>query len=289
MGQPIARNLVLAGFEVHAWNRSGGSVEGATTCRTIEEAVRPAAVVVTMLSEDVAVRAVTFGEGKLRSSLRTGGIHVGMSTISVALAAELATVHAEAGQRYVNAPVFGRPDMAAAKKLWIVPGGSTADIAELAPVFAAVGQGTFAMPGAAQSAVAKLCGNFMLAALIESLGEALTLGEKGGVAPEQLLTMLTGTLFGLPVVHGYGGMIARQQFTPAGFAMPLGLKDMRLVLEAGDELRVPLPLADLLRTRFLEAMARGKGDLDWSGMASLIRESAGLGDSVPGVRSGRRS
>lgn len=276
MGQPIARNLVVAGFDVRTWNRSGGSVEGATACRTIEEAVRPASIAITMLSEDDAVRAVTFGEGKLASSLMTGGFHIGMSTISVALAAELATMHLGGGQRFVNAPVFGRPDMAAAGKLFLVPGGSTTDITELGPLFAAIGQGTFPMPGAAESAVAKLCGNFMLAALIESLGEALTLGEKGGVPPDQLLGMLTGTLFGIPVVHGYGGMIVRQQFTPAGFAMALGLKDMRLVLEAGNGLHVPLPLADLLRTRFLQAMAQGKGDLDWSGMTTVMRESAGL-------------
>ena len=276
MGHPIARNLASSGFDVRTWNRSGGAVEGATPCRTIEEAVRPAAVAITMLSEDAAVRAVTFGDGKLAASLMTGGIHVGMSTISVALAGELATVHAQGGQRFVNAPVFGRPEMATAAKLFIVPGGNAADISELSPLFAAMGQGTFPMPGAKESAVAKLCGNFMLAALLESLGEALTLGEKGGVAPEQLLGMLTGTLFGIPVVHGYGGMIVRQQFTPAGFAMPLGLKDMKLVLEAGDRLEVPLPLADLLRTRFLQAMAQGKGDLDWSGMSTVIRESAGL-------------
>ncbi len=276
MGQPMARNLVLAGFDVRAWNRSGGSVEGATTCRTIEEAVRLADVVVTMLSEDAAVRAVTFGDGKLLASLRPGASHVGMSTISMALAAELATVHAQAGQRFVNAPVFGRPDRAASKELFIVPGGEPKDVETLAPVFSAMGKGTFPMAGAAESAVAKLCGNFMLATLIESLGEALALGEKGGIEPAHLLAMLTGTLFGIPVVHGYGGMIARQQFTPAGFAMALGLKDMRLVLEAGDGLQVPLPLADLLRTRFLQALAQGKGDLDWSGISTVIRESAGL-------------
>lgn len=276
MGQPMARNLVLAGFDVRTWNRSGGTVEGATPCRTIEEAVRPSDVVVTMLSEDAAVRAVTFGDGKLLASLRTGGMHVGMSTISMALAAELATSHGEGGQRFVNAPVFGRPDAAAAKKLWIVPGGTAAELGELQPVFAALGQGTFPMPGPKESALAKLCGNFMIAATLESLGEALTLGEKGGIPPEQLLGMLTGTLFGAPVVQRYGGMIARQEFTPAGFAMALGLKDMRLVLEAGDGLHVPLPLGDLLRTRFLQALAQGKGDLDWSGMATTIRESAGL-------------
>jgi 3-hydroxyisobutyrate dehydrogenase-like beta-hydroxyacid dehydrogenase len=132
------------------------------------------------------------------------------------------------------------------------------------------------MPGAAQSALAKLCGNFMIAATLESVGEVLALGEKGGIAPEQLLALLTGTLFGAPVVQRYGGMIARQEFSPAGFAMALGLKDMKLVLEAGGGLEVPLPLADLLRTRFIQAMAQGKGDLDWSGVTTLIRESAGL-------------
>lgn len=276
MGQPMARNLAVAGFDVRTWNRSGGSVEGATACRSIEEAVRPASVAITMLAEDAALRGVTLGEGKLAASLMTGGVHIGMSTISVDLAGELAAVHAEGGQRFVNAPVFGRPEMAAAAKLFIVPGGDAADIAELGPIFAAMGQGTFPMPGARESALAKLCGNFMLAALIESLGEALALGEKGGVAPERLLGMLTGTLFGIPVVHGYGGAIVRQQFTPPGFALPLGLKDMKLVLQAGDGLQVPLPLADLLRTRFLQAMAQGKGHLDWSGISTVIRESAGL-------------
>ena len=276
MGRPMAKNLASAGFDVRTWNRSGGSVDGATACRTIEEAVRPAEVVITMLSEDAAVRAVTLGEGRVAASLMTGGVHVGMSTISVDLAGELATVHAEGHQRFVNAPVFGRPEMAAAAKLFIVAGGTAADIGQLGPLFAAMGQGTFPMPGARESAVAKLCGNFMLAALIEALGEALALGEKGGVAPEQLLGMLTGTLFGIPVVHGYGGMMVRQQFSPAGFAMALGLKDMKLVLQAGDRLEVPMPLADLLRTRFLQAMAQGKGDLDWSGMSTVIRESAGL-------------
>ena len=276
MGQPMAQSLVAAGFDVRAWNRSGGSVDGATACRTIEDAVRPAAVVITMLSEDAAVRAVTFGDGKLAASLKAGGVHLGMSTISAALAGELATVHAEGSQRFVNAPVFGRPEAAAAKKLWIVPGGSAADVVELKPVFDALGQGSFPMPGARESAVAKLCGNFMIAATLESLGEALTLGEKAGIPPEQLLGMLTGTLFGAPVVQRYGAMIARQEFSPAGFAMALGLKDMRLVLEAGEGLQVPLPLADLLRTRFVQALAQGKGDLDWSGMSTVIRESAGL-------------
>ncbi len=276
MGRPIAVNLVAAGFSVRAWNRSGGEVPGATMARSIAEAVGGADVAVTMLAEDDAVEAVTFGEGKLLHSLRPGGLHLGMSSISPALAGRLGDAHRSAGQRYVNAPVFGRPEAAAARQLWIVPGGDAADLAWLAPVFAALGQGTFPMPGPRESALAKLCGNFLIAATVEAFAEALVLGEKGGIAPHALLDMLTGTIFGSPVAKRYGALVADTAFTPAGFAMPLGLKDIRLALEAGDGLRVPMPLAELLRGRFLTALARGRQDEDWSGIAGVVREEAGL-------------
>ncbi|MCU0622052.1 MAG: NAD(P)-dependent oxidoreductase [Gemmatimonadales bacterium] len=282
MGRPIAANLVAAGFAVRTCNRSGGAVDGATAAPTIARAVSGADVAVTMLSEDAAVEAVTFGDGGLLASLDAGALHLGMSTISVALAGRLAEAHAAAGQAFVAAPVFGRPEAAAARQLWIVPGGEPAHLDRLAPVFAAVGQGTWPMPGAREAALAKLCGNFMLAGTIELLGEALVLGEKGGIAPAALLDMLTGTLFTNPVSKRYGQMIATGVYQPAGFAMPLGLKDMRLVLQAGDDSRTPLPLAELLRSRFLEALARGRGDWDWAGIASVARDAAGLGN--PGDR-----
>lgn len=276
MGRAMAASLVSHGISVRTWNRSGGQVDGAEASATIEGAVRGADVAVTMLSEDAAVRAVTLGEGKLRAALRPGATHVGMSTISVQLAAELAALHEESGQHYVNAPVFGRPDMAAAGKLFILAGGPAGSVAGLDALFKAMGQGTLPMASAPHSALAKLCGNFMLASTIESLAEAMTLGEKGGIPPAFLLQMLTGTLFNIPVVHGYGGMIARQEFTPPGFALPMGLKDVRLVLAAAEQLEVPMPFAEQLRSRFLEAMAQGHQDLDWSGIATVVRESAGL-------------
>ena len=276
MGRPIAQGLVAAGFAVRTWNRSGGAVDGAEACPTIAEAVRGAEAAITMLSEDAAVEAVTFGDGRLLESLRDGALHVGMSTISVALAGRLAEAHAAAGQGYVSAPVFGRPEAAAARQLWIVPGGDAAHVRSLGPVFAAIGQGTFPMPGAREAALAKLCGNFMIAANIEVIAEALALGEKGGIAPSELLEMFTATLFGSPVVKRYGGLVAKGEFTPAGFAMALGLKDMRLVLEAGEASRVPLPVAELLRSRFLTALALGRDGLDWSGIAGVVREQAGL-------------
>ena len=177
MGRPIAVNLVGAGFEVRTWNRSGGAVEGAVASATIADAVAGADVALTMLAEDAAVEAVTFGEGRLLAGLRRGALHVGMSTISVALAGRLAETHRAAGQGFVAAPVFGRPEAAAARQLWIVPGGDAADVAALSPVFTALGQGTFPMPGAREAALAKLCGNFMIAANIEIFAEALALGE----------------------------------------------------------------------------------------------------------------
>jgi 3-hydroxyisobutyrate dehydrogenase-like beta-hydroxyacid dehydrogenase len=276
MGRPVARNLVAAGFAVRTWNRSGGAVEGASDCATIAEAARNADIAITMLSEDAAVEAVTFGDGRLLDELRSGALHVGMSTISVALAGRLADAHRAAGQGFVAAPVFGRPEAAAARQLWIVPGGETAHLDALAPVFAALGQGTFPMPGARQAALAKLCGNFMIAANIEIIAEALALGEKGDIPPAQLLEMLTGTLFGSPVVKRYGAMVAKGEFTPPGFAMALGLKDIRLVLEAGEASRTPLPVAELLRSRFLTALAAGRDGLDWAGIAGVVREQAGL-------------
>lgn len=276
MGRPIAANLVAAKFEVRTWNRSGGMVDGARACATIAEAVQGADVVITMLADDVALRSVTFGEGKLLATLRRGGIHLSMSTISLALAQELDVVHQEASQRFVACPVFGRPEAAASRKLWLVPGGDPKDLEYLRNVLQVLGQGAFPMARPVDAALAKLCGNFMIAATIEALAETLTLGEKGGIPPEQLLEMLTGTLFGAPVVQRYGAMIARTEFTPAGFAMSLGLKDTRLVLEAGEALRVPMPVADLVRTRYLTALARGRADEDWAGLAGVVREEAGL-------------
>ncbi len=276
MGRAMAARLVGAGVSVRTWTRSGAVVEGAESATSIEKAARGADVAITMLSEDAALRAVTVGEEHLLQVLASGAMHVNMGTISVHLAGELASLHLAAGQRFVNAPVFGRPESAAAGQLWILGGGSADDLQRLAPLFAVLGQGTLPFANARQSALAKLCGNFLIMGLIELLAESMTLAEKGGIPPRQVLEMLTTTLFNLPVVHGYGGMIARQEFEPAGFALPLGLKDARLLLEAGDALRVPLPVAAMIRERFIEALAAGREDQDWSSIAAMVREDAGL-------------
>ena len=181
-----------------------------------------------------------------------------------------------AGQHFVAAPVFGRPEAAKAAKLFVVAAGDSAAVQSLSPIFDAIGQRTFVVsddPTAAS--LIKLSGNFLIASVIESLGEAMALVGKAGVDRQQYLDILTSTLFGAPIYQTYGGLIAREEFEPAGFAATLGLKDIRLVLAAGEELRVPLPLASLLRDRFLTLLATGGEHLDWSAVGALSAWEAG--------------
>ncbi len=284
MGAPIARNLVARGFAVRVWNRDAAksaSVPGAVACATVPDAVVGADVAVTMLADDAALRDVTLDAGGVLDTLPPGAVHLGMSTVSLAIVRELVEAHAARGQQYIAAPVFGRPDAAAAAKLFVVPGGPAETLERLAPIFAAVGQATFPMATPEQAALAKLAGNFMIAGTLEMLSEALAFGEKGGIDPEQLLGLLTGTIFGSPVVHRYGGMIARTEFEPAGFALRLGLKDINLVLAAGQQLGLPMPVASVVQQHLVDAVGKGRGEIDIAGVATVVREAAGLGALRP--------
>jgi 3-hydroxyisobutyrate dehydrogenase-like beta-hydroxyacid dehydrogenase len=279
MGRGMAANLIKAGHEVRLYNRSADKAEGlgGIVAATPAEAAQDAEVVFTMLAHDAALREVAFGEHGFIAALPAGAIHVSCSTISVACAQELARAHAAAGQRFVSAPVFGRPDAAAGAKLFIATAGTAADIAACQPLFAAVGQRTFVMGAEPSRAnLVKLSGNFLIAAVIESLGEAMALVAKGGVDQYAYLELLTSTLFSAPVYKTYGNLIVEQKFEPAGFAAPLGQKDIRLVLEAAEGLNVPLPLASLLRDRFLALLAQGGEALDWSAISQLAAKDAGL-------------
>jgi 3-hydroxyisobutyrate dehydrogenase-like beta-hydroxyacid dehydrogenase len=199
-----------------------------------------------------------------------------MSTISVALSNELAQAHAEAGQRFVAAPVFGRPDMAAAAKLYIVAAGDFAALDECKSLFDALGQKTFpisAEPAAAN--LVKLSGNFLQAAAIEALGEAVTLVGKAGIDRRAFVDLLTSTLFTGRAYKIFGALIAEGKYQPAAFAAPLGHKDIRLTLEAAESLRVPMPLGSLLHDRFLRLLAQGGDTLDWAAIAGLAAQDAG--------------
>jgi 3-hydroxyisobutyrate dehydrogenase-like beta-hydroxyacid dehydrogenase len=279
MGGAIAANLIKAGHAVTVWNRSREKADPliAAGARRAEHPAGAASgeVVVTMLADDRAVEAVTFGaDGILSASARP--IHISLSTISLALADRLAEAHAAAGSPYVSAPVFGRPAAAEAAKLFIVAAGPEQVLARCQPVFDAIGQRSFVVgerPSAAN--IVKLCGNFMIMAMIESLAESMTLADRHGVEKTKLLEVLTGTIFGAPIYETYGRMLIEERFRPAGFTAPLGLKDMNLVSAAANDARVPMPALSLVRDRLLATIAREGDDIDWSGIAKIVTESAG--------------
>ncbi|HKW17892.1 MAG TPA: NAD(P)-dependent oxidoreductase [Terriglobales bacterium] len=282
MGLPMAANLLKAGHELTVYNRTSEKArplvdEGAQLAKTPAEACK-ADVVFTMLADDAALEKVTFGEGGVTEGLGEGSIHISASTISVALSERLTAEHEKRGQRFVSAPVFGRPEAAVAAKLFVVVAGPSDAVDKCTPLFEAVGQKTFRFGDKPSSAnLVKLSGNFLIASTIETLSEAMALVAKGGLNQREYLEFLTATLFAAPVYKTYGGLIVDKKYTPAGFVAPLGLKDVRLALAAGEGLRVPLPLASLIRDRFLRLLAEGGDELDWSAISKLAAEDAGLG------------
>jgi 3-hydroxyisobutyrate dehydrogenase-like beta-hydroxyacid dehydrogenase len=281
MGAAIALNLVKAGHRVTVYNRTRAKAEtlksqGAEIAETSADACRGSALI-TMLASDEVVEGVFFGDGNGLSALGQDAVHISMSTISVTLSDRLAEAHRNAGQAYVAAPVFGRPEAAAAAKLFVLAAGPQAQLARCQPLFDAIGQRTFVIGDKPSSAnLVKLSGNFLLAATIECLGEAFALTRKGGIEPHLYLEILTSTLFSAPAYKTYGTIIANQQYEPAGFKMSLGLKDIRLALAAADALATPMPVASVVHDHFLSGVAQGKGDSDWSALARLAAANAGL-------------
>jgi 3-hydroxyisobutyrate dehydrogenase-like beta-hydroxyacid dehydrogenase len=279
MGSGMARSLVKAGHEVTVWNRSAAKaaeIEGARMAARPAEACSGDAVI-TMLADDQATEAVAFGSGGLIEAMPPDGIHIAMSTISVALSARLAKAHGEAKQNYIAAPVFGRPEAAAAAKLFVVAAGPAPVIERCRPAFEAMGQRTFVVSDDHSAAhLIKLSGNFMIASVIEALGETIALMRKAGVDPERYLEVMTNTLFAAPVYKTYGGIIADEKYRPAGFKAPLGLKDIRLTLAAAEANRVPMPVASLVRDRLISLIAQDGEEIDWSAIALVAARDAGL-------------
>jgi 3-hydroxyisobutyrate dehydrogenase-like beta-hydroxyacid dehydrogenase len=284
MGSAMAANLVKAGHDVTVFNRSSEKRRallelGAHEAARIADACHGQAVI-TMLADDAAVAQVVLANDGIIGNLTKDMIHISMSTISVELSKSLARAHAEAGQRFVAAPVFGRPDMAAAAKLFIIAGGDPTAVEACHPLFNALGQKTIpigAEPAAAN--LVKLSGNFLLAAVIEALGEAIALVGKAGIDRHAYVELLTSTVFPAPAYKTYGGLIADNKFQPANFAAPLGYKDIRLTLAAAESLRVPMPLGSLLHDRFLRLLAQGGDHLDWAAIGGLAAQDAGAADA----------
>src|ERR1700716_3657703 len=265
MGTPMARNLLKAGHRLTVYNRTRSKAEalareGAQVAERVADACR-ADVLITMLSDDAAVEGVVFGDGGALYALGRNAIHISMSTISVALSDRLAAAHGKAGQGYVAAPVFGRPEAAAAAKLFIIAAGADATLARCQPLFDAMGQETFVISAKPSEAnLLKLTGNFLIASMLERLGEAFALVRKSGIDPLRYLHILTSTLFSKPVYRTYGSIIAEQKNPADGFKMSLGLKDMRLALAVADATTVPMPVASLVRDHFMEGVAQGGGE-----------------------------
>jgi 3-hydroxyisobutyrate dehydrogenase-like beta-hydroxyacid dehydrogenase len=272
MGSPMARNLVNAGHAVTVYNRTRARAEEFASAAGSLAEVAAGEVVITMLADDHAVE-----EQRLANIMRPGAIHLSMSTISPALSERLTQAHAQAGQSYVAAPVLGRPEAAAAAKLFILAAGPANAVATCRPLFDVLGQRTFVLgenPSAAN--VVKLSCNFLLAAAIESLAEAFAWTRKCGIDPQVYLELLTSTLFTAPVYKTYGRLIAEEAYEPAGFKMPLGLKDMRLALAAAESSAVPLPMASLVHDHMVSALALGFENLDWSALGRIAALRAGL-------------
>jgi len=283
MGAAMAANLVKAGHDVSVFNRTPARARplielGAHEAASVGEACDGKEAVITMLADDDAASEIALGEGGLVARLPKGSMHLSMSSISVALSKRLARVHAQAGQRYIAAPVFGRPAMAAAGKLFIVVAGDPATVEACQPLFRAMGQKAIVIgtePAAAN--LVKLSGNFLTAAAIEAMGEAIALVGKAGIDRQAYMELLTATVFNAAPYTTYGPLIAQGKFEPAAFAAPLAYKDIRLALAAAESLRVPMPLGSLLHDRFLRLLVAGGEHLDWAALGGLATQDSGAG------------
>jgi 3-hydroxyisobutyrate dehydrogenase-like beta-hydroxyacid dehydrogenase len=293
MGQPMAVNLLKAGYAVRVWNRSPAraaplAAQGALCVFRLEEVAEPGALLVSSLANDRVLEEVVGANHELLRRLGPGGIHVSTSTVAPETSRRLAEGHKRHGVTYLAAPVLGRPDAAAAAKLWIFLSGQSEAKERAQPVLRALGQGVFDLgedPGAAN--VVKLACNFLLASAIEAMAEAFTLAEKNGIERRRLADLLAQTVFDCPAYRNYGRQIAEQRYEPALFKLSLGLKDVSLVLQTAASSLVPLPLASLLHDHLLAAAAKGRGDLDWTALAGEVSEAAGLRPPAPAESSPR--
>ena len=281
MGAPMASSVLRSGVALTVYNRSREraaplAAAGAKVADSVAAAVTPGGVVITMLANDAALLDVTLGDAGFADRLGAGGLHISMSTVSPETSHHLAAEHAKRGSLWLSAPVFGRPEAAAAQKLWICQSGAANAKARAKPLLEAMGQAIHDFgdePGAAN--VVKLSGNFLILSAVEAMAEALTLAEKSGIDRQALAGFLGQTVFNCPIYQNYGRILASQTYEPAGFKLELGMKDVRLVRDAAESATVPMPLADLLHARLLTSLAKGRGQLDWTAIEMVSAEDAG--------------
>lgn len=269
MGTPMAMRLLAAGHELTVWNRSEARAdpllrEGAVLAGTPAEAELGADAVVTMLFDDAAYERVLFGDNGLMDALSPGAVHVSCSTISVALSERLTAEHARRGQRFVAAPVFGRPNIAEAGRLWIVAAGADEDIDRVRPLFEPLSRGVTVVGREPRMAHAvKLGGNFLISAMIHSLSESFVYAEGQGIAPELFMETVNNALFQSPFYAAYGKIMLHPPEHPGG-TLDLGAKDLGMLRQAAAARGTRLSLADAMAEIFAEAQRSGLGSEDWA-------------------------
>lgn len=282
MGSAMAGNLLAAGYHLDVYNRTASKAaplvaRGAHQCGQPFDTASAGGIVVSMIADDASLEHLVTSAPSITERLAPGGIHISMTTVSPSLSRRLAKYHEQRGSTMLVAPVFGRPEAAAAKRLWICTSGPAAAKEKARPVLEAMGQAIFDFgeePGAANAV--KLGGNFMIAAAMEAMAEALAMVEKCGVDRVAAMDLWSKTIFSCPVYQGYGAVIARRVHEPAGFRLPLGMKDVDLALKAATEVAAPMPLASVMHDRFLAAIAKGRSEMDWSAVALGASDDAGL-------------
>jgi 3-hydroxyisobutyrate dehydrogenase-like beta-hydroxyacid dehydrogenase len=282
MGSAIAANILHAGHEVIAWNRSPAASRalaqlGATAGARPDDALKVDCLF-SMLASDAAIREVGL-DGPLLDRAPKGLVHVNMATISVVFARQIHETHRRHGLGYVAAPVFGRPEAAADGKLNVVAAGAPSDIAKVEPILKKLGAKYTVVGEEPEKAnLFKIAGNFMIASAIETMGEAAALLRKGDVDPKLFFDVMTSANFSAPIYHIYGKIIADRDYEKPGFKLRHGFKDSQLTLAAAEEHEAPLPFASLVHAHFLEAMAAGWSEKDWAALALAAANRAGLED-----------
>jgi 3-hydroxyisobutyrate dehydrogenase-like beta-hydroxyacid dehydrogenase len=287
MGEPMARNLIRAGHRLTIYNRTRQRAEtleseGARVADTPADAAADAEVLITMLADDRAVRSVLLGAGPEQTpaidALAPEAIHMSASTIGIECSKELEREHRVRRQGYVATPVIGRAEAARDKALWVIAAGAEDAVERCRPLMEALSRGiTIAGREPWKANLTKIGVNFMLATVLETFGEAYAMLEKSGLDLHAFLDVVNNGAFRSPVYANYGAMIADRKYEPAGFSLKLGLKDTELALEAAKAVQAPLPFASVLRDHYLQALAYGHGELDWSALAEVARQNAGVG------------
>ncbi|MDE2423964.1 MAG: NAD(P)-dependent oxidoreductase [Betaproteobacteria bacterium] len=282
MGLPMAGNLIKAGYDLNVFNRTPNKAielenKGAKSFLQLSEAIAGVDIIITMLSNDNALKEVCYGSDGIIQRAKSKAIHISMSTVSPETVEELSSAHEKNGQTLVSAPVFGRPEAAFAQKLWIVTSGNKEAKEHISKVLEAMSQGIFDFGESVSAAnLIKISGNFMILSMVEAFAEVLALLEKNDINRQSFIDFITTTLFNIPIYQNYGKIIAQRNYEPAGFKLELGLKDVSLMHDASANAKVPMPIVDLLFSKFLTSLAKNRASLDWSAIELVTAENAGL-------------